>query len=255
MLKSKAEQRRREIIGMLNHAGDLSVECLAQSFHASEVTIRKDLAALEAEGLLLRRYGGAILLPKEKLAELRSGKVSQRKRALARSAAALIAHKQRIIIDSGHTTAHLAQALADKRDLVIMTNSLSIASALCEQENGSTLLMTGGTWDPQSEALQGQLAETVLKAYDFDLLFIGADGLDLARGTTTFNELYSLSRTMADVSARVVVMAEADKIGRKIPNLELPWSCVDVLVTDARLQQIQKEQIEQHDVEVICTRE
>ena len=63
--------------------------------------------------------------------------------------------------------------------------------------------MTGGTWDPHSESFQGQIAEQVLRSYDFDQLFIGADGIDLARGTTTFNELVGLSRVMADVAREV----------------------------------------------------
>ncbi|MEX5669537.1 XRE family transcriptional regulator, partial [Pseudomonas neuropathica] len=87
------------------------------------------------------------------------------------------------------------------------------------------------TWDPHSESFQGQVAEQVLRSYDFDQLFIGADGIDLVRGTTTFNELLGLSRVMAEVAREVVVMVEADKIGRKIPNLELPWSSIHTLIT------------------------
>ncbi|RMS71005.1 Transcriptional regulator of sugar metabolism, partial [Pseudomonas savastanoi] len=66
-------------------------------------------------------------------------------------------------------------------------------------------------------------------------MFIGADGIDLTRGTTTFNELLGLSRVMAEVAREVVVMVEADKVGRKIPNLELPWSSIHTLITDDRL--------------------
>ena len=157
----------------------------------------------------------------------------------------------RIIIDSGRTTAALLPELAQKRGLVVMTNSLAIANALRELENEPTLLMTGGTWDPQSEAFQGQLAEQMLRNYDFDQLFIGADGIDLARGTTTYNELYSLSRVMAEVSREVIVMLESDKLGRKIHNLELPWSLVKVLVTDTGLPEAAAAEITQHGVRVI----
>ncbi len=92
----------------------------------------------------------------------------------------------------------------------------------------------------------------MLRAYDFDQLFIGADGIDLERGTTTFNELVGLSKVMAEVSREVIVMIESEKIGRKIPNLELAWHQIDVLVTDADIQQEHKIQIEQHGVKVIC---
>ncbi|MGB0843104.1 MAG: XRE family transcriptional regulator, partial [Pseudoalteromonas shioyasakiensis] len=71
------------------------------------------------------------------------------------------------------------------------------------------------------------------RAYNFDQAFLGASGLDVERGTTTFNELTNLSRTMANVSQQVIVMAESEKLDRKIPNLELAWEHIDILVTDA----------------------
>ena len=91
-----------------------------------------------------------------------------------------------------------------------------------------------------------------MRAYDFDQLFIGADGIDLERGTTTFNELVGLSKVMAEVSREVIVMIESEKVGRKIPNLELAWDQIDVLVTDAELQPEHRAKIEQHGVKVIC---
>jgi DeoR/GlpR family transcriptional regulator of sugar metabolism len=60
MTKRNTQQRRRAIIDLLNASGEVSVETLAEQFSTSEVTIRKDLAALESNGLLLRRYGGAV---------------------------------------------------------------------------------------------------------------------------------------------------------------------------------------------------
>lgn len=133
-----------------------------------------------------------------------------------------------------------------------MTNSLHVANALNELESEPTLLMTGGTWDTHSESFQGQVAESVLRSYDFDQLFIGADGVDLARGTTTFNELVGLSQVMAEVSREVIVMVESDKVGRKIPNLELAWSMIDILITDEELLPEHKAEIEANGVRVIC---
>jgi DeoR/GlpR family transcriptional regulator of sugar metabolism len=253
MTKRNTQQRRRAIIDMLNAAGEVSVEVLASHFATSEVTIRKDLSALEANGLLLRRYGGAVPVPQELIADPAAEKVSVQKQALAKAAAQLIRDHNRIILDSGSTTtAALLPELSHKQGLVVMTNSLSIANALRELENEPTILMTGGTWDPKSEGFQGQLAEQILRSYNFDQFFIGADGLDLERGTTTFNELYSLSRVMAEVAREVIVIAESDKVGRKIHNLELPWSAIQVLVTDDRISPAAKTAIEQQGVRVIC---
>lgn len=93
----------------------------------------------------------------------------------------------------------------------------------------------------------------MLRSYDFDQLFIGADGIDLERGTTTFNELLGLSRVMAEVAREVIVMAEADKVGRRIPNQELPWSSIHALITDERLESSAREQITARGVTLICT--
>lgn len=246
------KQRRHTIMQLLQEQGEVSVDQLVQLFDISEVTIRKDLSALETSGFLLRKYGGAILMPKEIIDENENDELTKRKFVIAKAAAERIRDHNRIIVDSGSTTATLIKQLNLKQGLVVMTNSLSVATELRALENEPTLLMTGGTWDTRSESFQGKVAEQVLRSYDFDQLFIGADGIDLARGSTTFNELVGLSQVMAEVSREVVVMVESQKIGRKMPNLELTWQQIDVLITDTGLSEQDKQAILAHGVEVIC---
>ena len=250
MSKRNTPQRRHAILALLNEQGEVAVDALAVHFATSEVTIRKDLAELEKNGLLLRRYGGAVPMPQELIGEP-AQPISRHKQAIARAAVGLIREHARIIIDSGSTTAALIPELAGISGLVVMTNSLAVANALRELDSGPALLMTGGTWDPHSESFQGLVAERVLRSYDFDQLFIGADGIDLARGTTSYNELLGLSRVMAEVAREVIVLLESDKIGRRIPNLELPWSSIDTLITDARLDAAAYEQIQALGVRVL----
>ena len=250
MSKRNTPQRRHTILALLAEQGEVSVDALAQHFSTSEVTIRKDLAALEKNGLLLRRYGGAVPVPQELISEP-TQPISPYKQAIARAGVARIREHARIIIDSGTTTAAMIPQLGHKPGLVVMTNSLNVANALRELEHEPVLLMTGGTWDPHSESFQGQVAEQVLRSYDFDQLFIGADGIDLERGTTTFNELLGLSRVMAEVAREVIVMVESEKIGRRIPNLELPWNSLHTLITDERLDAQAAEQIRARGIQLI----
>ncbi|MFL0811020.1 MAG: DeoR family transcriptional regulator [Agarilytica sp.] len=252
MPKRFTQRRRGEIVAILADRGEVTVDYLAQYFSTSEVTIRKDLAELEANGLLLRRHGGAVPLPVELVSNTKVTANSGVKNTIAQSAFSLIRDHNRIIIDSGSTTSALIPLLPQRAGLVVMTNALDVANQLRDLENEPTLLMTGGTWDARSESFQGQLAEQMLKQYDFDQLFIGADGIDVERGTTTFNELYQLSRVMAEVAREVVVMAESNKVSRKIHNQELPWSQVNVFVTDRDLDKNLKKTIEAQDVKVIC---
>ncbi|WGE89124.1 DeoR/GlpR family DNA-binding transcription regulator [Actinobacillus arthritidis] len=249
MSKRNTQQRRHLIVKMVQEQGEVSVDTLANFFETSEVTIRKDLTALEESGFLLRRYGGAVKIPSEMI-EDNNEQLSNQKLAIANEAVKQIRDHNRIIIDSGSTTGAMVKALY-QTGLVVMTNSLSLATELTLLDNEPTVLMTGGTWDSRSDSFQGKVAEQVLQSYDFDQLFIGADSLDLERGTTTFNELVGLSRVMAQVSREVIVLIESQKFGRKMPNLELEWSVIDKLITDAEISEDIKTAIEKHGIEVI----
>jgi DeoR/GlpR family transcriptional regulator of sugar metabolism len=246
------DQRRKTILSLLAEFGEVSVEELSAGFAISAVTIRKDLSVLEKDGLLLRKFGGAIALPKLEEQEQQASPLSPSKQAIAEAAARLVNDRQRIVLDSGSTTATLVPYLDQKSDLVVMTNSLAHANSLQGLKTAPRILVTGGNWDPRSNSLQGQIAENALRAYDFDYLFIGASGLDISRGTTTFNEHVGLSRVMAEVSKKVVVMAEADKFNRKIPNVELPWHQIDILVTNQGIEDEFKQRLTALNVKLVC---
>lgn len=197
----------------------------------------------------MRRYGGAVKIPSEMIDDSNE-KLSKQKLAIANEAVKQIRDHNRIIIDSGSTTGAMVKMLY-QTGLVVMTNSLSLATELTLLDNEPTVLMTGGTWDSRSDSFQGKVAEQVLCSYDFDQLFIGADSLDLERGTTTFNELVGLSQVMAKVSREVIVLIESQKFGRKMPNLELEWAAIHKLITDSEITEEVKAAIEKHGVQVI----
>ncbi|MDF1763725.1 MAG: DeoR family transcriptional regulator [Oleibacter sp.] len=270
MPRPSASLRHQTILTELNRTGLVQVESLSKQLHTSEVTIRKDLSVLERDGLLIRRYGGAQRLPlqreqfkehpREQSATSNSAssglhsaepKVSNRKFAIGQLAGQQVNDHSRILIDFGTTTTAMIPHLAHVEGLMVMTNSMRTAQAVLALTPSPTLLMTGGTWDNQTHSLQGQIAEQVLQSYDFDQLFIGCDGLDPQRGTTTFNELFGLSQVMAESAREVIVLATTDKLGRRIPNLELPWSKIDTLITDADIPKDARQQIEQQGVRVL----
>ncbi len=228
-------ERKAKITELLLKYGEVRVDYLSKELSTSEVTIRKDLADLEAQGFLIRRFGGAVLPSHSASPSPATPKITRLKQAIAQQAAGLVTPGSRLVIDSGSTLSALVPFLRKIPQLVVMTNSLETAETLIDMPNDITVLMPGGTWDRRSEAFQGHLAEKMLAFYDFDWAFIGADGLDLARGTTTFNEFTGLSRAMARAAKTVVVLAESVKVGRKMPNLELTWDQVDHLITDDRL--------------------
>lgn len=255
--KLSASERYQHILQQLYQLGRVQVDTLARQIGTSEVTIRKDLTQMERQGLLVRRHGGAIAMPSGLMtardpAAVNHNIVSNRKSDIAALAATLVRDHSRILIDFGTTTAALIPHLANKRGLVVMTNSLRVLNPVRALGNDTTLLLTGGTFDPHSESFQGRIAEQVLRSYDFDQLFIGCDGIDPQRGTTTFSELLGLSQVMAEVASEVVVVAESSKLGRRIPNLELPWSQIHCLVTDDGLANDARQTLEHLGVRVLC---
>ena len=122
------QQRRHAIMQYLMAQGEVTVEYLTRMFDTSEVTIRKDLSALENSGFLLRKYGGAVLMPQDMLDDAQDSELLQRKLVIARAAAERIRDHNRIIIDSGSTTQALIKQLNRKQGLVVMTNSLTVAA-------------------------------------------------------------------------------------------------------------------------------
>ena len=255
------EERRQKIVAWVNAKGQTQVEELAAQFNTSEVTIRKDLAALAQQGVLIRQFGGAVPVPSPST-DTSAAKgfhrsappqptANPKTSVIGKQAAELVKPGTKLVIDCGSTTATVLPYLTQINDLVVMTNTLSTANFLTQSEKEPTVLMVGGTWDGQSQSFQGAMAEQLVSAYSFDIAFIGAAGIDVNRGTTTFNELIGVTRAMAAAASKVVILASSKKLTHKMPNLELGWEQISVLITDDGISNQDKLKIENQGVTVL----
>ncbi len=249
MKHSDTQQRRDAIVDWVNTHGAVQVDTLAQHFSTSEVTIRKDLTLLADAKRLIRQFGGAAPLTASHTTQ--PSVSGGQKASLGALAATLIAQRKKLVIDCGNTTAALLPYLAELPQLIVMSNSLNVVNTLTQSPNEPTVLMTGGTWDPHSQSFQGAMAEKTVAAYSFDMAFIGASGIDVARGTTTLNELTGVTRAMASSAREVVIMAESKKLEERMPNLELGWSQITILITDDGITSEDKQRIEAQGVKVV----
>ena len=128
-------QRRLEILNLIQEDGHAKVQKLSKIFKVSEVTIRQDLEELENLGYIQREYGGAFL--KDVGSLVKSGQVfnqthMEEKRAIARKAAEIVKEGDNIILDSGSTTTELAKLLVGFKNLNVITNAINIAFILGE---------------------------------------------------------------------------------------------------------------------------
>lgn len=247
-------QRREQILQLLVKQGGVQVSELAALTGVSAVTIRTDLAQLEAQGLATRNHGGATLVrtpPQEQSVQQRDSLNSALKEVIGARAAQLVQPGDNILIDSGTTTVPLARHLRDHRDVTVMTNGLNIAWELATAQ-GVEVMLTGGLLRKQSLSFQGVQAEACLNAYSFDTLFLGVDGLDLQFGLTTHHEAEaSLNRKMVERARRVVVLSDASKFGRvslhRIGLLEQ----VDAVITDAGISPEYRDGLTRLGIELI----
>lgn len=234
------DERRRHIYSILQSEGRILVGEVAQKLGISQITIRKDLDALQSRGLILRTHGGA--LPAHSSA-LRDPSLQEKqlhhlheKQKIAEAAARLVHDGQCVMLDSGTTTTAVAHALKRFTQLTVITNAVNIAAEL--MGTNFDVILTGGTLRKNSFSLVGPLAEDVLQDMHADILFLGVDGLDLEAGLTTPNLLESrVNRAMVKGARTVVAVCDSTKFARRSLSRIVALSEIHHVITDQNASQ------------------
>lgn len=227
-------ERLRRITEAVRAAGRLGVAELAALTGASEMTIRRDLEALAAQGVVERYRGGArslLLRGEEPPFALRAQEGLEAKRRIAAEVAGLIADGESVVLDSGTTCLEVARALAHRR-LTVMPLSLHAVNVLTDAPQ-LTLLVPGGRPRPGELALTGPLTEASLAALRFDTAVIGCCGLTAEHGLTAYDlDDAAIKRTAIGCARRVIAVAEADKLSRTALAHVAPATALHAVVTD-----------------------
>ncbi|MDO0926055.1 DeoR/GlpR family DNA-binding transcription regulator [Streptomyces sp. TG1A-8] len=230
-----AAERRQLILEMVRANGAVSLRELARVVQTSEVTVRRDVRALEAEGLLDRRHGGAVLpggFTRESGFPQKSHLATAEKTAIADLAAGLVEEGEAIVVGAGTTTQELARRLARVPGLTVVTNSLLVAQALAHA-NRVEVVMTGGTLRGSNYALVGSGAEQSLQGLRVSRAFLSGSGLTAERGLSTSNMLSaSVDRALVQAAAEVVILADHTKLGTDTMFQTVPTDLIARLVTD-----------------------
>ncbi|HZG95528.1 MAG TPA: DeoR/GlpR family DNA-binding transcription regulator [Mycobacteriales bacterium] len=229
-------ERRRRILQEARATGAVSLRDLAERLGTSEPTVRRDLRAMAAEGLLHRTHGGALLptgVADEPTYSEKAGQAAAEKKAIARLAVGLVQPGESIVLGPGTTTLALARELAGVPDLTVVTNSLLVAMALMNAPDIEVVL-TGGTLRRSIHALVGPSTEQTMRGLRVTQAFLSGNGLRADRGLTTPNLLVaSADRALAEAARRVVVLADHTKIGSETMCQTVPVDGIGVLVTDS----------------------
>ena len=243
-------KRDNQILEILTTNHRVEVSELSRRLGVSEVTVRKDLDALQAKGLVVREHGFATLSNPNDV----GGRLAyhyEEKQRIAREAAKLVPDGSTVMVESGSCCALLARKLADvKEGVTIVTNSAFIASYVRDSARVSVTLL-GGTYQRDSQVMVGPLVHTCAREFYVDRLFIGADGWVQGVGPTNADQMRADAvRSMAESAAEVVVVTESEKFGKRGA---IPMRLADkrlLVVTDAAIPPEWQKSLAQDGVEL-----
>lgn len=250
-----AEERRREILGLLSQQGRITVEEVAKRFHISTVTARTDLDALSQSGDLVRSHGGGIrpltAAPEHPL-KVRESMHHEEKVRIAEAAVQLIRPMQTVILCTGSTSAELARQIRRARpeNITVITYALNIATILADAQNLSVVMLGGFLRNP-SRAFVGPHAEQMMHSLHADHCFMSTVGLDADFGITTLDIMEAqLNQKMTAAAAQVTVLADSSKFAHRSLSLISDFRNVNRVITDAGAPSDQVKTLRSKNIEV-----
>ncbi|MEW2409202.1 DeoR/GlpR family DNA-binding transcription regulator [Streptomyces griseoviridis] len=227
--------RLRQTGEAVRAAGSLTVAELAALTGASEMTVRRDLDALAAQGVLERVRGGArslVLRGEEPPFALRVQDGAEAKRRVAAAVVELIGDGETVVLDSGTTCLEVARLLRGRR-VTVMPLSLQAVAVLAEGAGQTALLVPGGRPRPGEGALTGPLTLASLAAVRFDTAVIGCCGLDAAQGLTAYDlDDAAVKQAALRSSRRVLAATDSAKLTHTAHAFVAPVTALHTLVTD-----------------------
>jgi DeoR/GlpR family transcriptional regulator of sugar metabolism len=251
-----ARQRQARILEAVQQGGGVRVGELAAALGVSDMTIRRDLAALARQGLLDKVHGGATMINQAGRGEpaFAAGalRAQPEKSAIAAQAARLVQPGRAVGLTAGSTTWVLAHHLLNVPQLTIVTNSVRVAEVLHGQHRPDhNVVLVGGVWSSAS-ALVGPLAVAALRSLHIDLLFMGVHGFAVAAGLTSPSLVKAeTDRAFAEAAQQLVVVADHTKWGVVGLSEVVQLDRVDVLVTDDGLEPAAQRLLREHVGELI----
>jgi DeoR/GlpR family transcriptional regulator of sugar metabolism len=233
-----AEERRHRIREILSTRWTVAASELCAELGVTSVTIRRDLAALEEQGVLVRSHGGAVSRMSSTSFQpayetlLRSHR--EEKQAIARAAEDLILDGDTVFLEGSTTVFELAQRLAGRNRLTVVTNYPPILTVF-QRKVGINVMCTGGDLQQDTLYLSGEWALRFLSEIRVDKAVLGVSAIDPSYGVSTSRPPEAQIKRMALKAARVAIgLADNTKFGKQSFAFVGPVSDLNVLVTDSK---------------------
>jgi DeoR family transcriptional regulator of aga operon len=248
-----AEQRRHQIMLLLQRSGEARTRQLADNFGVSEVTIRSDLEILHAKKQLLKTHGGAIALPADSPArafEERMNLNFDAKRRIAQMAARLITDNQSLVFDSGSTLLQLAMQMPPVNNVVVATTAMNIAQHLMYRP-GLDVHMIGGRVFPNTVSTIVSDFDKVIGGFAAHQAFVSAHAIDPSFDVVDASEdIARTKRNLVRMARRVILVADSSKWDIDAASKAFSLSRVDLIITDTDMPYAIRSRLERLEAEV-----
>ncbi len=224
--------RQATILKALGRQGACKVNELAEQLAVSDETIRRDVKAMAGKGLVERVHGGVVLppAPSEPAFQKRMARNAEEKRRIARLAAAQIRNGDSVMLDTGSTTAYVARALAEHKDLLVVTNCTEIALRLAGRNR---VYLAGGELRADDGAVFGAAAIRFVEQFRARTAVLSIGAVDPADGLMDFHlQEAEFSRALIQRAERTVVVTDHSKFGGHAPVRVCGFEEIDLLITD-----------------------
>ena len=230
-----AQERRHDILTLIQQEGRASVATLSQTFGVSGVTIRADLQTLAEQGLIVRTHGGALAasrLSYDLSLALRRQQQVLAKDHIGEAGAAQIEDGDAIFLDTSSTALAIARHLARHRFVTVVTNSLAIAQELANYDN-LTVVMPGGRLRRDTFSLVGVDGLDFVRQFNLQKGFFGAHGITIDEGLTDVSaDEADVKRVLAGMCRQVFAVLDATKWGRVGLASFASLSQINTIITD-----------------------
>ncbi|MDE4133485.1 DeoR/GlpR family DNA-binding transcription regulator [Phaeobacter sp. QD34_3] len=231
----RLSRREGELVEALQRLGGSGRSAeLARVLDVSEETVRRTVKSLAKAGLVERVHGGAHLTGGQAGQSFfrRIGENRAEKQRIAQAAIGRIRDGMTVFLDVGSTTAFVAEALRQRRDLTVVTNSIGVAQTLASH-NGNRVHLLGGEMQSDERGTFGPVAEQQAGRFAFDVAVLSADALSAKHGVLYHSAPEAhLARVIAEGAEEVLLVSTQGKVGRTAPHRGPAPQMLDLLLID-----------------------
>lgn len=256
MTKQSASERQKKIAELLSDNGTMKAIDLAEYFHVSRETIRRDLIALSEAGLVEKWFGSAVPVSSLRLTSVNSRMSDgiENKMLICQKALEYIPQRSVLYLDTGSTAVCMARQLKNDSGYTVLTTSIPVINELIDSNN--QLIVAGGNIDSNIRATGGMQTAAFLGKVKVDIALLGSEGFDRHEGPTTngFDDAQMKQIVMQNAKT-VIVLTEGKKASYSALTQYADWSEIQHIITDGSMDAAAVERLNQFTDVVVAASE